>query len=204
MVLYAQDHSADQCSPCAIYGGSPSVDGNTSLMVEWNDSSFYCGPKLKQCRWEMKSLRPFWEGGLDVFFDCVHRKEMQQIALCTLPFIGKLYNEVQYSITYVTMVELKTYKIGDVDTSAIFCQKQGSCCRCMTGLSDCFRGTATACVSANWACKMQKTVRWRLLAKALSQRSADTKLHSRGQRMLSGSKGIRTPGLPGITGPGIS
>ena len=50
---------------------------------------------------------------------------MQQIALCTLPFVGKLYNEVQDSITYVTMVELKTYKIGDIDISAVVCQKQG-------------------------------------------------------------------------------
>ena len=36
-------------------------------------------PKLKQCRREVKPLRPFWESGLDVFLDCVHRKEMQQL-----------------------------------------------------------------------------------------------------------------------------
>ena len=50
---------------------------------------------------------------------------MQQIALCTMSFVGKLYNEVQNSITYVIMVELKTYKIGDIDISAVICQEQG-------------------------------------------------------------------------------
>ena len=94
-------------------------------MVEWEYGSFDCRPKLKQCRWELKTFRPVREGALDVFCNSVHRKEMQQVALGTLPLIGKLYNKVQDTIPYVPMVELKAHKIGDIDISAIFCQKQG-------------------------------------------------------------------------------
>ena len=63
--------------------------------------------------------------------------------------------EVQETIPCISMVELKAHKIGDINISAIFCQK-GSCCRCTIGLSGCFHCTASACVSANWACELQQ------------------------------------------------
>ena len=97
MMLYVQDHSANKSSSCTINAGSSSIPGNASLMVEWEYGSFDCRPKLKQCWWELKAFRPVREGA--IFRHSVHRKQTQQVALDTLPFIGKL-DEVQETILF--------------------------------------------------------------------------------------------------------
>ena len=101
MMLYVQDHSANKSSSCTINAGSSSIPGNASLMVEWEYGSFDCRPKLKQCWWELKAFRPVREGA--IFRHSVHRKQTQQVALDTLPFIGKL-DEVQETILFFPRV----------------------------------------------------------------------------------------------------
>ena len=44
MVLYVQDHPAESSALCAISCGSPGVDCNTALMIEWDDGPFNSCP----------------------------------------------------------------------------------------------------------------------------------------------------------------
>ena len=48
---------------------------------------------------------------------------MQQVALRPLPPIDEINNEVENPIPNILMVELKTYKVGDINIRAIVGQK---------------------------------------------------------------------------------
>ena len=58
-----------------------------------------------------------------IFFNCIDWKKMQQIALRPLPSIDEINNEVKHSIPNVLMVELKTYKAGDIHIRTVVSQK---------------------------------------------------------------------------------
>ena len=48
---------------------------------------------------------------------------MQQVALRPLPPLDEIYNEVENPIPNILMVELKAYKISDINIRAIIGQK---------------------------------------------------------------------------------
>ena len=48
---------------------------------------------------------------------------MQQVALRPLPPIDEIYNEVENPIPNILMVELKAYKVSDIDIRTIIGQK---------------------------------------------------------------------------------
>ena len=72
------------------------------------------------------------------------------------------------------MVELKAYKICDIDIRAIIGQKQRFW-MCLHGYFDVQYGFTIACVSANQAVTMQRKAGWQSVSITLSQRSAETK-----------------------------
>ena len=75
------------CSP-------PGVDCNTALMIERDNSIVNDCPKFEQCWRKFKPLRPFGERSVYVFFDCINREEMKQVAPLSPPPIDEGYNEV--------------------------------------------------------------------------------------------------------------
>ena len=85
-----------------------------------------------------------------------------------------MYNEVQNPIPNIPMVELKAYKICDIDIRAIIGQKQRFW-MCLRGYFDVQFGFPIVCVSANPAVSTQRKAGWQSVSIALSQRSAETK-----------------------------
>ena len=71
---------------------------------------------------------------------------MQQIALRPLPSIDESNNEVQHPIPYVLMVELKTYKVCDINIRTIVSQKHWFW-MCLHGESNMRLGFTIVCVS---------------------------------------------------------
>ena len=71
---------------------------------------------------------------------------MQQIALRPLPSIDESNNEVKHPIPYVLMVELKTYKVGDINIRTIVSQKHWFW-MCLHGESNMQLGFTIVCVS---------------------------------------------------------
>ena len=85
-----------------------------------------------------------------------------------------MYNEVQNPIPNILMVELKAYKISDIDIRTIIGQKHRFW-MCLHGFFDVQFGFTIVCVGANPADTMQKKAGWQAVSLALSQRSAETK-----------------------------
>ena len=85
-----------------------------------------------------------------------------------------MYNEVQNPIPNILMVELKAYKICDIDIRTIIGQKQRFWMR-LHGYFNVQFGFTIVCVSANPAGTMQREAGWQAVSLALSQRSAETK-----------------------------
>lgn len=81
MVLCMHDHSAQQGPLSTIQGGTSRVDGDTALMIERKNSSFYYGSKLQQGRRKANPFSPFREGRPDILCDGINRKETQQIKI---------------------------------------------------------------------------------------------------------------------------
>ena len=71
---------------------------------------------------------------------------MQQIALRPLPSIDEINNEVKHSIPNVLMVELKTYKVGDIHIRTVVSQKNWFW-MCLHGESNMRLGFTIVCVS---------------------------------------------------------
>ena len=70
---------------------------------------------------------------------------MQQIALRPLPSIDEINNEVEHPIPNVLMVELKTYKVGDINIRTIVGQKHWFW-MCLHGESNMQLGFTIVCV----------------------------------------------------------
>ena len=71
---------------------------------------------------------------------------MQQIALRPLPPIDEINNEVENPIPNILMVELKTYKVGDINIRTIVGQKH-RLWMCLRGESNMQFGFTIVCVS---------------------------------------------------------
>ena len=99
---------------------------------------------------------------------------MQQLALRPLPPVDEIYDEVENPIPNIFMVELKAYKISNINIRAIIGQKHWFW-MCLHGDFECAVWLHNSVCKRNPASTMQKRAGWQVVSLALSQRSAETK-----------------------------